>query len=188
MNLKVTTAISIDELSQISRLNFANLRENLSTEEKVSEGFVSWPYPTELLEKMNQLSPSIIVKDDNKVIGYALTLPAEAAPFHSDLRAFMEHINNLEYLNRKLSTYRFYFMGQICIDKAYRGKKIVDLLYQGHKNHFINQFDLLVTEVSTSNVRSLKAHEKIGFKTIHTYRDAIDEWDVIVWDWRLENI
>ena len=77
-------------------------------------------------------------------------------------------------------------MGQICIDKAYRGKKIFDLLYEGHKEYFMNQYDLLVAEVSTSNYRTLKAHKRIGFKTIYTYRDAIDEWDVVVWAWRSE--
>jgi L-amino acid N-acyltransferase YncA len=42
---------------------------------------------------------------------------------------------------------------------------------------------LLVTEVSTKNQRSLKAHEKVGFKNVFTYEDGIDEWNVVIWNW-----
>lgn len=29
----------------------------------------------------------------------------------------------------------------------------------------------------------MKAHESIGFKTIHTFEDETDQWNIIVWDW-----
>jgi len=74
-------------------------------------------------------------------------------------------------------------MGQICIDKTYRGKGIFNILYQKHKELYSHKYDLLVTEISVNNPRSLRAHEKVGFKIIHTYHDALDEWAVVVWDW-----
>ena len=57
-------------------------------------------------------------------------------------------------------------------------------MYEHHKKIYQHQFDLLVTEISANNPRSQKAHEKVGFKTIHNYRDDIDEWNVVVWDWQ----
>jgi RimJ/RimL family protein N-acetyltransferase len=36
-----------------------------------------------------------------------------------------------------------------------------------------------VTEVSTSNTRSLRAHARVGFEVVTTYRDATDEWAVV---------
>ena len=74
-------------------------------------------------------------------------------------------------------------MGQVCIDKDYRGKGIFNILFQKHKEVYSNAYELLVTEISTKNYRSQKAHEKIGFTTIYTYSDALDEWNVVVWDW-----
>lgn len=35
-----------------------------------------------------------------------------------------------------------------------------------------------------SNPRSLKAHEKVGFRRIATHRDEMDQWDVVLWDWK----
>ncbi len=75
-------------------------------------------------------------------------------------------------------------MGQICIAKVYRGQGLFEQLYNYHKEIYQPQFDLFVTEISTRNHRSLRAHEKVGFKTIHTHRDNLDEWRVVAWDWR----
>ena len=47
----------------------------------------------------------------------------------------------------------------------------------------ISDFDFIITEISASNYRSLNAHKRIGFKKINTFRDKIDEWDVVIWDW-----
>jgi RimJ/RimL family protein N-acetyltransferase len=74
-------------------------------------------------------------------------------------------------------------MGQICVDKNYRGKGLVQELYNKHKEIYSTKYQLLITEVSTANIRSQKAHEKVGFTTIHTYKDAMDEWNVVVWEW-----
>ncbi len=58
------------------------------------------------------------------------------------------------------------------------------MLFKKHKELYSGKYELLVTEISTKNYRSLKAHEKVGFTTIHTYTDALDSWNVVVWDWR----
>jgi hypothetical protein len=57
------------------------------------------------------------------------------------------------------------------------------MLYDKHKEVYSGQYDFLLTEISTRNIRSLIAHEKIGFETIHYHRDHMDEWAVVIWDW-----
>jgi hypothetical protein len=46
------------------------------------------------------------------------------------------------------------------------------------------QFDFTVTEVAARNRRSLRAHARVGFQTLHVYPDATtgEEWDVIALD------
>jgi RimJ/RimL family protein N-acetyltransferase len=75
-------------------------------------------------------------------------------------------------------------MGQICVAKEYRGKDFVNELYEHHKKNYQSQFDLFITEISTRNHRSLRAHEKIGFETIHIHQDHLDEWAIVGWDWK----
>lgn len=181
--LKATIVKTEDELLQIHQLNLENLKQNLDKETKEKEGFVSWLYSMELLKKIHQLSPSVIIIDRLKVVAYALTTLISSRAFHADLETMFRNLEAVHFKNKPLSSYHFYCMGQICVAKEHRGKGLVNMLYQKHKELYSDKFDFILTEISTSNVRSLKAHEKIGFQTIYTYKDEMDEWNVVVWDW-----
>jgi ribosomal protein S18 acetylase RimI-like enzyme len=171
------------ELQQIHTLNQQNIKHNLSADERAEEGFVSWLYSIPLLQQMHELAPSVIVKNNDDVVGYALSTPEGARSFHPDLETMFGNLESVQYNGKDLFNYKFYCMGQICVAKQYRGIGVVNMLYQKHREVYSSQFDFILTEISTSNLRSIKAHERIGFKTIHTYKDVMDEWNVVVWDW-----
>ena len=181
--LYATIVTTKDELEQISVLNKKNLKQNISAEEKQQEGFVTWLYPLDLLQQIHELASSVIVKEDDIVVGYALVTLKKAGEFHPDLKTMISNLETLRYNNKPLNSYSYYIMGQVCINKVYRGRGVFYMLFQHHKKLYSGNYELLVTEISARNHRSQKAHEKIGFKTIHTYHDAIDEWNVVVWDW-----
>jgi len=178
------TVSSKEELLQIHQLNQQNLKQNLSIAKQKQEGFVSWLYSIELLKKMHELAPSIIIKENDRVVAYALTTLVETSSFHPELQTMFDNLQKVNYKNKPLFSCRFYCMGQICVAEAYRGKGLVNLLYQQHKKEFSSQYDFILTEISVNNPRSLKAQQKTGFEIIYTYADASDEWQVVVWDWK----
>lgn len=181
--LKATIITAEEELLQIHELNQRNFKSNVDLATQMEEGFVTWLYSLELLRQMHRLAPGIIVKDGDAVAGYALTTLKEAKVFHPDLKTMFQNLEPVKYKGKELSSYHFYCMGQICVAKEYRGNGIVNMLYQKHKEIYSLQYEFLLTEISTRNIRSLKAHKKIGFQTIYTYKDSNDEWDVVIWDW-----
>lgn len=178
-----TIVTSDEELWQIHKLNQQNLKANLSISQQQEHGFVSWLYSYELLKQLHVIAPSIIVKEDDKVVGYALVTPIRAGEFHPDLQAMINKLQTIEYKNKPLSSWQYYIMGQVCINIDHRGKGLVAMLFKKHTELYKEKYDLLVTEISTSNLRSQKAHENVGFKTIDTYKDALDTWNVVVWEW-----
>lgn len=182
--LHATIVTTQEDLDQIYRLNQQNLKENVSKQEKQEQGFVTWLYSPELLQSMHNLAPSIIVKHNNTVVAYALVTLKEAAPFHKDLENLFRSLKQLQYKNQDLFSYSFYCIEQVCVHKDFRGKGVFNMLFNKHKELYSKDYDLLVTEISTSNPRSQRAHEKVGFKTIYTHTDELDEWNVVVWDWR----
>ncbi len=107
----------------------------------------------------------------------------EASDFHHDLKRMINNLELINYKDRPLSSYTWYIMGQVCIKKNYRGKGIFKLLFQKHKELYSREYELMITEISTANHRSQKAHEKVSFKTVYTYSDDLDKWNVVVWDW-----
>lgn len=171
------------ELDLIYELNLRNLKANLSEAERREQGFVTWLYTPQLLHQLHQLAPSIIAMDGDRIAGYALVTLKDAATFHTDLATLFQNLAPLQYKGFPLLSHSFYCMGQVCVDKNYRGQGVFDQLYAGHKEFYSHQYRLLVTEISTSNVRSQKAHERVGFTTIYTLKDQLDDWNVVVWDW-----
>jgi len=182
--MTATIVTNNDELKQIVELSHTNLRINVPGKMQAEQGFITWNYSLDLLEKMYAQQPHVIVKDKGKVIGYALVALKTASYFHADLEAMIRQLETITYNGKKLSTCRYYIMGQVCIDQAYRGKGVFRMLYDEHKKLFEKKFDFVITEISTANKRSLRAHEKTGFKTIYSYKDALDEWNVVLWDWK----
>ena len=182
--MPVTTIVtSINELEQILKLQQENLPANISENEIRTEGFVTLRHDLAILKQMHDLAPSVIIKNDDIVIGYALTMLKECRRLVPDLETMFAQFDEINWKSRALNSYRFYVMGQVCIAKAWRGKELFKQLYLHHKKIYKDQFDLFITEIATRNHRSVRAHEKMGFKTVHTYRDTLDEWIVMAWDW-----
>ena len=172
-----------DELKQIVELSHKNQKLNVDQSEKEKEGFVTWEYSYKLLKQMQGQQPHVIVKDKDHLAGYALVALKEAGAFHKDLATMFKNLETVTYNDKLLSEYKYYVMGQVCVDKEYRGKGVFNMLYQQHKKLFKDRFDFVVTEISPNNTRSVRAHEKVGFKTIYTYKDSIDNWNVVLWEW-----
>jgi ribosomal protein S18 acetylase RimI-like enzyme len=127
---------------------------------------------------MHALAPSIVAKDGDELAGYALVMPIECRSFIPVLAPMFQRLEALRMFQR-----RFYVMGQICVASPYRGRGVFDLLYHAHREHLRGRFDACVTEVSVRNTRSLRAHQRIGFEELERYRDATDEWVLLVWNW-----
>jgi RimJ/RimL family protein N-acetyltransferase len=172
-----------EELPQILQLQKENLPGSVDDAEMQSQGFVTLQHSLSTLEQMHRLAPSVIIKDDDRVVAYALTMLQECRQLIPDLEPMFALFDKLYWENKPLRSFHFYVMGQVCIAKSYRGQGLFEQLYEYHKKVYQPQFDLFVTEISTRNLRSLRAHEKMGFKTIYTHRDSLDEWAVAAWDW-----
>ncbi|KAA1245297.1 GNAT family N-acetyltransferase [Aquimarina sp. RZ0] len=173
-----TTASTSRELEEILQLQQQNLAISISKEEKKKEGFVTVQHDIEILSKMNGIEPHIIAKDGDTVIGYTLCMTKD---FGQDIPVLIPLFREVEK-----STYRsknFIVMGQVCIDKGYRGQGVFRGLYQHMKKKLQHTYDILITEVAADNLRSLQAHQAIGFKTLVTHENDGIKWHLIHWNW-----
>ena len=172
-----------EELDQVLELQSSNLKQHISLAEKEKEGFVTLQHSREILDLMNAIQPSVIAVDEGKVIGYALVMDLACRALVPALEPMFSILDTIELNGKPLLQNRFYVMGQVCLDKDYRGTGVFAALYEKHRELFSQQYDFVVTEISAGNSRSLRAHEKTGFRIIHRHEDAADEWVVVVWNW-----
>jgi len=169
-----TTSIEIElvkgdsELEQILLLQKRNL---LFT----NDGFVTANHTLEMLHEFHQSMPSVVAKNHGNVIGYALSMPRAASELVPVLVPMFRRLDSLALLDSQ----RWYVMGQVCVDQAWRGCGVFDKLYAEHRHQFSDQFEWLVTEIDMRNPRSLNAHTRVGFVEIDHYHDSQVEWSVV---------
>lgn len=179
-----TTVGSDKELEQILQLQQQNLKQHISQEEKDAQGFLTMQFHLPMLQQLQAIAPSVIIKQEDEVVAYAMTVTLEGRTAYPDLEPMFVNFEKLQWQGKPLYDYQFYVMGQICVSKEHRAKGLFDMLYQHHKAVYSPRYDFIITEISSSNYRSLQAHKRVGFETIHTYTDIVDNWNVVVWDWR----
>lgn len=169
-----TQVSSDDELCQILMLQQLNLAKNLSPEEILSQGFVTVEHDFESLRLLNQEHPHTIAKENNKVVGYALSMHPK----------FKNVIPILKPMFSEISKYKtdcnYMAMGQICIAKTHRGQGLFRGLYDAMRRNLPQDMDCIITEVDYKNKRSMQAHRALGFKEISKYKANEKEWSLIV--------
>jgi hypothetical protein len=141
------------------------------------------------MKRMNDAAPSIIAKDGDKVVGYALVMLPEFKEDVPALVGLFENINRTVYQNQPLADLNYVIVGQLCVGLGYRGIGLVGKLYDHYRSELIESFDMCLTDISSKNPRSRKAHERAGFRVISSFFDeaAQDTWELILWDWQAGN-
>jgi ribosomal protein S18 acetylase RimI-like enzyme len=182
--IQFTTLETHEETLQLLDLQQQNLEKNISSNTAQMQGFVTVVHNVELLTEMNQAARQVIAKDGNKVIGYAIVMLESFRLKVPVLSPMFDMIDNLEWQGKSLRNTPYYVMGQICVAESHRGQGVFDGLYQKHKELMASQFDVVITEVAIRNTRSMAAHSRVGFETIHEFEDLkINEiWAIIAWD------
>ena len=175
-------AHSENDLQQILQLQKLNLKTEVSDQIKKEQGFLTVSHKIEELILMQQATPQIVAKHNEKIVAFALAMLPDLGKLISDLQPMFDILEGLTWKSKPLNNIPYYVMGQICVGEGFRGLGVFDGLYQKHKEVYSKDYLLCVTEISTSNTRSQRAHERVGFQTIHRHVDHVDEWNVVAWE------
>ena len=164
MEYKIATINDIEETLKLHK----KYQIDTIKEEDKKDGFVTTPFSyKELEELIKQENGLFIAKEKNRVIAYVMSASWE---FWSDweMFAFMaKELESLEYKGVKLTTKNSYQYGPICIDKEYRGTKVLNNIFNFALENMAKRYDILVTFVNKVNPRSFVAHtRKLGLDII----------------------
>ena len=174
--LKFLRTVNQEDLQQIIKLQTNNLPERLSNIEQQKEGFVTVKHTIKQLQAMQNKEPHCIIKDQNKVVAYALCM---CASFKKEIPLLKPMFDEAEKHFKDSNNIKYIAMGQICIDKAYRGKGLFKKLYRFMATELSNQYQAIITEVDSKNTRSLQAHYAAGFTDLTIYKSHHHKWHLI---------
>lgn len=184
--ITTTLARTDDDLRGILTLQQQNLVRNLPPDVQAGQGFVTLQYTLDQMQQMHALGPSVITKDGERVVGYAITATPDTRTFVPELGSLFDQIDTLNYDGQPLSQFPHYVMGQVCVADGYRGQGLFDRMYQHHRQCYSDRYRMLITDISARNTRSMRAHERVGFQPLHHFHEpgAGETWVLVVWDWK----
>ncbi len=182
--IRFTTSHTNQDFLQIIDLQKRNLPINLSAVEMQDQGFVTVQHSLDDLLEMNRHEHNIVIKDANQIVGYLLAMTKASKSAIPILIPMFECFDLVQFKGKPIADYNYIVVGQVCVDKAYRGKGLLDACYRAYADYFESRYAFAITEIATKNERSINAHSRIGFEEVHRYSDANGiEWSIVVWDW-----
>ncbi len=140
-------------------------------EEDKKDGFVTTLFTDEqflsLIENENGL---VIALDGDKIISYAMSASWEYWSEWPLFKFMIQDLPHTEYLGRILSIENSYQYGPVCIDKEYRGRGVLENVFEFSRKLMEKRYPIMITFINQINPRSFKAHtEKVGMELIKTF-------------------
>ena len=171
------------DLKQIKALQNLNLKGQLSEVEKKTFGFVTASYDLSFLAAMHRKHPAIVAVSGKTLAGYALVCAKEMHGQHPLIDDLFDQLNQMTFKGERLQDVPYVLVGQLCVAAAFRGRGVPQLLYQAFQLHYARAYRYCITDVDVTNLRSLRVHEKAGFKIINELQYGNAAWYVVLWDW-----
>jgi GNAT superfamily N-acetyltransferase len=155
---------TVDEsdIPAILRLFAANTLSRMSVDEAMQFGFLTVPYSTDLLQRIIQLERPIKAEVDGRLVGYLIPHPVcfRSIP---EFRCMIELEDALIYEGRPVADYHYIRVGQVLVDKDFRGRGVYKALYAEMKRRFKAEYEVVFTRVSKYNPMSHLVHQRLGF-------------------------
>lgn len=175
----IELATTIPDLEQILALQRINHSDVVHGDQRSTQGFVSMQYNVAELQAMAGPYQHVVAKHNGVVAGYCLAMLRETRESFPPLMPMFIAIDATPAMQGR----SYIAMGQVCVGAELRGSGAFAAMYHGMRDQMRGHFDDIATEISVHNPRSLRAHEKVGFREIA--RSGPDgEWVVVAWDWR----
>jgi GNAT superfamily N-acetyltransferase len=176
-----STDLHFRQILDLQRLNHAGA---LSPDVQAHEGFVYAQHTASLLRRMSAELPQAVALADHMVVGYCLSLPLSLRSELPTIAPMFDQFARSAYRGRSLSELSFFVGGQVCVDRAYRGRGLIGRLYEHVRRSAPAEYELCVTEIAIRNQVSVRAHKRIGFEEISKYSDGREEWVIVAWPLR----
>lgn len=180
MDLKIATLNDIEKVLELHD----KYQINTINEEDKKDGFITTAFTKEQMVDLITLEQGLFIAVENeRVIAYVMSASWDFWSRWPMFVYMIEDLENLEYLGQKLTTKNSYQYGPVCVDKEYRGKQVLEKLFDFARANMAKRFPILVTFINKINQRSYIAHtKKIGLEVIKEFSYNNNNYYELVYD------
>lgn len=158
------------DIDGIQNLQERYLYRNL-TQEQRKKGFVTTPFTKSQLEEIiSQNGMFIAENEQKKIIAYAFAGSWAYFEQWEIFNVMVARFPILSFNGKEITTENSFQYGPICIDEHYRGKGLLNQLFEEMRIELYKRYPISITFINKVNVISEKAHtKKLGWKIIDEF-------------------
>jgi len=192
----------LEILAAIFTLQQANIKHNLTKEERKSSGFLSWRTPTPVLQLLCDQPdvPGVTVAffpSPSRLAAYLLLVSRETTLRLEKLGLSPPSVGSYErceFHGVPIAEHTWFMLGQVCCAREARGSGAVESLYRFAASELLSRHSraslarplLIVTDVAEENQRSRSNLIRNGYREVgryhQTYEGETSPWIIVAVD------
>lgn len=159
-----------DDIHGILSLQERYLYRNLNEQER-KKGFVTTPFTVPQIEDIIQQNGVFVAENENRtIIAYAFAGSWDYFKQWEIFNFMVSRFPKLSFHGQQITTENSFQYGPVCIDEAYRGKRLLNQLFEEMRLEFLKKYPISITFINKINVISEKAHtKKLGWEIIDEF-------------------
>lgn len=156
-----------NDIDDVLALQERYLFRNLSEIER-KEGFVTTPFTVSQIEEIILQNGLILAVNENDVIiAYAFAGSWEYFEQWDLFKHMISRFPKMSFNGSKITTENSFQYGPVCIDKEYRGKGVLNLIFEEMRLEFLKKYPISITFINKINAISEKVHtKKLGWEKL----------------------
>lgn len=166
-----TRAATSADIPGILSLQEKYLYANL-TEEARKEGFVTTPFTVAQIETIIDQYGMFIAKNEiDVIIAYVFAGSWKYFEQWEIFNYMVSRFPKLSFNGKEITTINSFQYGPVCIEKEYRGKGVLNLIFEEMRLAMLKKYPIAITFINKINVISEKAHtQKLGWQIIDEFK------------------
>jgi hypothetical protein len=132
-------------------------------------GFLTGSFAGPALQAMLASAPGQVAYHGPELVGFVLNsrlAPDRYPPLVQEIGSLLP---TLQYRQRAVADYRWFFYGPVLVKQAYRGRGLLRQLFEASQREVAGRFDLGIAFIAEENVASLRVHtQKLGLELVGT--------------------
>lgn len=129
-----------------------------SREAKAGGGFLTGHFTPEYFASANADLAVIVADDHGTLAGFLSTTTREAGDHRPILQAMLTACGQFTLDHRRLSDWKLFIYGPVCVAAGYRGQGLLKKLFMELKRELAGRYEVGVAFVDRENPHSLRAH------------------------------
>lgn len=173
------------DIAGILSLQEKNLYSNLTKKQR-QDGFVTTAFTAKQLEEIIKQNGIFVAQNKDKVIvAYAFAGTWKYFEQWEIFNYMTLRLPKLSFKEQSISVENSFQYGPVCIDKPYRGRGILNLIFEEMRLEWCKKFPISITFINSINEISKKAHiNKLGWEIIDEFEFHDNKYIGLAFDMR----